>query len=161
MIFYHYTALEYLDSIMREGLTKGDVPMSSATAYQAEGVNAVWLTTSDNATGHGLSDARFATEEECRLLGVPLGARFPDKRAVRITIKMPKDKLKHWPSYARKRIAPRVYDALSKAGGGEHKARTWYLSFAPIPPQQFAAVEVRGEDGSWQAISAPAESRSA
>ena len=69
LIFYHYTAAEYLERIMREGLTKGDVPMSNSGKYQAEGVNAVWFTTSGSAAGHGLSDARYATEEECSLLG--------------------------------------------------------------------------------------------
>ena len=35
------TAREYLERIMREGLTKGDVPMSNSGKYKAEGVNAV------------------------------------------------------------------------------------------------------------------------
>lgn len=151
MIFYHYTAREYLEKIMREGLTKGDVPMSNTTKYQAEGVNAVWFTTSGSAAEHGLGDgARLLTEEECRMIGAPLGARFPDKRAVRITVKMPKDKLKHWPAYARKRLDPRFYASLSAAGGGERLAKTWYLSFHPISPDQFDRVEIRGEDGKWQ-----------
>ena len=151
MIFYHYTAREYLDSILREGLTKGDVPLLNTATYQAEGVNAVWLTTSRDPSGHGLGDgARPLTREECRMLGVPLGARFPDKRAVRITVKMPKDRLKHWPSYARKRIDPRLYNTLSDIGGGERVAKTWYISFQPIPPEMFSTVEVRGEDGKWQ-----------
>lgn len=154
MILYHYTAREYLDAILREGLTKGDVPLSNTATYQAEGVNAVWFTTSDNAAGHGLGEARFATEEECRLLGVPIGARFPDKRAVRITVKIPKDKLKHWPSYARKRIEPRLYKTLADIGGGERVAKTWYISTQPIPPEMFAAIEVRGADGIWQAYHA-------
>lgn len=149
MIFYHYTAREYLDAILREGLTKGDVPMSSAAGYLAEGVNAVWFTTSREPSGHGLGEARPLTEQESRLAGIAPGARWPDKRAVRITVKMPKDKLKHWPSYARKRLEPRFYDRLSMAGGGEKKARTWYLSFSPIPPNMFAAVDLRGDDGGW------------
>ena len=124
LIFYHYTAAEYLEAILRDGLTQGDIPMSATATYQAEGVNAVWFTTSGNAAGHGLSDTRHATKEECRLLGVPLGARFLDKRAVRITVKMPKDKLKHWPTYARKRLDPRFYAGLSAAGGGERSAKT-------------------------------------
>ena len=138
---------------MREGLTKGDVPMSNSGKYQAEGVNAVWFTTSGSAAGHGLSDARYATEEECSLLGVPLGARFPNKRAVRITVKMPIDKLKHWPAFARKRLDPRLYANLSAAGGGERLAKTWHLSFQPIPPEQFAKVERRSATG-WEDVSA-------
>ena len=71
MIFYHYTAREYLAAILRDGMTKGDVPLSNAATYQAEGVNAVWFTTSAIAAGHGLGEARFATQEECRMLARP------------------------------------------------------------------------------------------
>ena len=62
---------------------------------------------------------------------------------------MPKDKLKHWPAFARKRLDPHLYANLSAAGGGERLAKTWYLSFQPIPPDQFARVEIRGEDDLW------------
>ena len=51
MILYHFTAVEYLDAIMKEGLSRGDVPTSAAA-----GRNGVWLTTDPDSGGHGLSD---------------------------------------------------------------------------------------------------------
>ncbi len=151
MVLYHYTAREYLDAILREGLTKGEIPFGP----RAEDCgNAVWFTTSPDSAGHGLTGARVLTVEECAFMGVPFGMKFPDKRAVRITVKMPKSKLKHWPSYGKKRMKPAYYAALSEGGGGEHRAKTWYISFRPIAPDQFEKIEV-WNDSVWETVSRP------
>jgi hypothetical protein len=49
MILYHFTGLEYLDAIMEDGLSKGDVPTSAT-----EGKTGVWFTTDQDPAGHGL-----------------------------------------------------------------------------------------------------------
>lgn len=152
MIFYHYTALETLDSVLREGLTKGDVPITATADPQADGVNAGWFTTSHDPSGHGLGEARPLTDEERRLIGAPPGSRWKNKRAVRITVKMPLSKLKHWPSFARKHVDPACYRRLSEVGGGKAKAKTWYLSFNSIPPEMFAAVDLQTTDGRRQLV---------
>ena len=56
MLLYHFTALEYLEAIQREGLTKGEAPLS-----RTEALNAVNLTTSKHTDGHGLGEARDLT----------------------------------------------------------------------------------------------------
>ena len=147
MILYHFTAKEYLGAILQEGLTKGEIPLG----LRAEDcLNGVWFTTSPDPGGHGLSDGHDLTAKECTIFGVPLGSRFPDKRAVRITVKMRISKLTHWPSYGKRRMTPEHYAALSDTGGGEKCARTWYISFRPIAPDQLEKVEARNDDGSWE-----------
>jgi hypothetical protein len=152
MILYHFTALEYLEPILAEGLTKGDVPMS-----QTEGRNAVWFTTDPNPEGHGLSDGRPMTEAErsaySRAFGVmpPPGARFPDKRRVRIQVVIPSTDraLKAWIPWARKRLDPQWMATLTRLGGGQAKAKTWFICERAIQLSEFRSVEVRGEDGAF------------
>lgn len=50
-MLYHFTCRELLPLILRDGLVRGEVPVTATTV-----VNAVWLTTMDTARGHGLSD---------------------------------------------------------------------------------------------------------
>ena len=151
MLLYHFTASEYLDSIMAEGLTRGEVPLS-ATNF----MNAVNLTSSPDSAGHGLSDSREFTPEERdwarrmndgRLPDGPL--RFLNKKAVRITVKIPRDdrNLVAWPKWARKHLAADWYATLNKAAGG--KANTWFLYWGVIPPTWFVKVEKRRETGEW------------
>jgi hypothetical protein len=148
MILYHFTAAEYLDVIQRDGLSKGDVPLA-----KTQGINAVWLTTDSEPEGHGLTDGHVLTADERAAWGrvfgrepPPPGARFPNKRAVRITVKIPSsDKsLVHWPRWARKRLEPSWYDALNRtaSGGRKGQERTWWLYFGVISPDRFAAVEI-------------------
>ncbi len=90
MLLYHFTAVEYIEQIKAEGLTRGDVPTS-----QTEGLNAVWLTSDRNPGGHGLTDGHVLTASERDQMEIstgqhiPEGARFPNKRAYRIAIKIP------------------------------------------------------------------------
>jgi hypothetical protein len=143
MIFYHFTAREYLDAIQGEGLTKGDVPLTATT-----GVNAVWLTTDKNPAGHGLSDGGELTCEmrvayqKCFGVMPREGDRFPNKRAVRITVLVSSTdrNLYHWPKWGRKRLHPQYYEVLNKTGGG--KTKTWWLYFGTIPPSCFHSVEL-------------------
>lgn len=78
MLLYHYTATEYLDSILKDGLTRGEVPISPT-----EVLSGVWLTGDISPRGHGLTDGRPLTDREKAFFGIATRkpARFPDKRA--------------------------------------------------------------------------------
>lgn len=53
MILYHYTYREALSSILKQGLNRGEVPLSQ---HAADCLNAVWFTTDGTPNGHGLTD---------------------------------------------------------------------------------------------------------
>lgn len=149
MILYHYTSVNFLDSIRSEGLTRGEVPLSANRV-----INGVWLTTDSNPEGHGLSDGEEISKNDIAILkargllagsvpeNVPL--RYADKRSARITVKISSNDrdLKHWPIWGRKRLSPKWYEALADAGGGSQKVRTWYVCFRTILPDEFIAVDV-------------------
>lgn len=157
MILYHFTALEYLDAILTEGLTKGDVPLS-----QTQGENAVWFTSDMAPEGHGLTDGHVLTIEEReayrRSFGKVLseGARFPDKRRVRIEVVIPSSDraLKPWLPWARKRLSQDWLTALSATGGGKVKTRTWFIYRGSVPPTSFRTVTVRDAAGVYQTVNA-------
>src|SRR3546814_4547043 len=85
VILYHFTAREYLPSILEEGLTKGEVPTS---AY-GPAPNAVWFTSDGSPQGHGLSDEKILSPEEVQVMRRMHGADYPDdlmfpnKKAIR------------------------------------------------------------------------------
>ena len=152
MLFYHFTAANRIDSILAEGLTKGDVPVNGP---YAAGENAVWLTTSKQSDEHGLGVPREMTNAERedieRWKGAkpPIGTRWDDKRAVRITVKLKSTDraLKRFMPWARQRFDADWLDLLLRAGGGKRCADTWWLYFGVIEPSAFAEVAVRDESG--------------
>lgn len=146
MLLYHYTSHHALPHILRDGLSKGEVPLSDR-----EWLNAVNLTADPSPDGHGLDGAREPiTEEDAARLYLatgqhwPVGARFVNKRAVRITIKLPSAdrNLKDWLPWARKRLSPDYLRRLVGVAGGTKKARTWKIYFGVIPPSAIVAVDV-------------------
>jgi hypothetical protein len=141
MLFYHFTAEEYLASILEHGLIKGELPIN-----QRDVVNVVNLTSDKNPNGHGLTDGRALTEAEKLFLRqegkhVSEDARFPNKRAIRITVKLPKSSVKQWLPWARKKLDHSWLDTMVEAGGGLRKARTWWFSLQPIPTKTFIKIE--------------------
>lgn len=158
MILYHFTAIEHLDGIFRDGLVRGDVPLSATDGQQA-----VWFTTDAGGLGHGLSEARSFTDEEVAALkasGIKLPAgqtpRFLDKRRVRIKVVISSRdrKLLEWLPFARKHLEKDWRDTLHSVASGTEKARTWWIYRGVISPDAFAEVCLRREDGAYSAITA-------
>lgn len=108
MILYHYTSMEALWAIARHGLTRGDVPTSPTTGF-----NAVWLTDDPNGAGHGLA---------------------PKKRVLRFEVDLPLDdpNLVKWSNWAQANgVERKWYQTLDRAGGW--KAKSWWLYLKAIP----------------------------
>ena len=147
MILYHFTAAEYLDAILREGLSKGDVPLVPVGA----GLTGVWLTTDVDPAGQGLTDGYVLSEQERAVWSnlfhrpCPPGMRFPNKRAVRIKVDIPREdtKLVRWTVCGREHLEPSWYRDLSRAAGGSRKTSSHWLYFGVIPPERFLSVERR------------------
>ncbi|MCL4684698.1 hypothetical protein KJ059_08085 [Myxococcota bacterium] len=139
MKLYHFTALEYLRSILAEGITTGDVPLGP----RRHG-NAVWLTRAPepnaqlwtNDGSHVLSDDERRLHASIFGAPVPRGSRVPDKRAVRLTVEVPEgDKLlTQWLPYARLR------GAKTKWFRALESSPDWYIYRGTIPPAWLVAV---------------------
>ncbi len=158
MKLYHFTAAEYVPAIAAVGLWKGEVPVT----HRAEDcLNAVWLTSAAAAgkgSDHGLTDGRPLSVEEKLERGLPPDApnRFPDKRAVRFTVIIPRGdrRLVPWNAWARKRLDPQWLSTLEQGGGGAALARTWFLYWGAIPHDwitEFRDMRV-GASFSWPAM---------
>ncbi|TGU87714.1 hypothetical protein EN794_050490 [Mesorhizobium sp. M00.F.Ca.ET.151.01.1.1] len=147
MILYHYTCREYLASILATGLWRGEVCTDS---WQKPDGEAVWLTTDSDPAKHGLGSGEPITEDFRRAIyeksGIELsaGSVFADKRAVRITVDIPPSdtRLFRWIRWAKRNVHPVIRDGLISSGGGMAKARTWYVYFGVIMPDQFLDVGV-------------------
>ncbi len=150
MRLHHFTCVEHLDSILATGLFRGEV---CTTSWQTPDLNAVWLTTDENPSGHGLSDHQEITEDFSRAvyqnagISIKPGMYFPNKRRVKITVDLrPQDaRLFRWMRWAKRNVHPAIRDGLISTGGGLVKARTWYVYFGVILPEEFLSVEVDGQ----------------
>jgi hypothetical protein len=145
MLLYHFTSREHMESILREGLSRGDVPLRErAPLFET---NAVWFTDIPQAEGCGLGDPHVLTEGERFQHFYTFGEMPPpnscygDKKAVRITVAIPSSdrRLKRWTTYGRKHCEPGLYDNLVRANGQTHKH--WWLYFGTIAPERFRSVE--------------------
>jgi hypothetical protein len=121
MILYHYTSTYHLPTILKEGLARGDVPVTPQ-----KGFNAVWFTTMNDAKPgeHGLSGSAV------------------DKTSVRITVELDRRDplLIKWGTFARK-LKPIWRRALESSGGDTHK--TWYFYKGILIPEMFIDVCTR------------------
>jgi hypothetical protein len=125
LLLYHYTAHEYLESIMRYGSVAAWDVAITPDDFSHSGV---WLTTDGVGHGHGLCASAL------------------DKFAVRITVRIPSTDrhLVNWRKWSRKRrIDASWYDTLDRSGGG--MADTWWVYFGDIPAERFQSVEVLRE----------------
>lgn len=141
MILYHYTALEYVESILQSGLTRGEVPLGPG---REDCLNAVWFTSDADPAGHGLTDGKVLSTDEKRILGVDVATefRFPDKRRIRIAVDIDANdqNMSRWMRWAKKRVDPAWLKTLHRTAGGDKKARTWYLYWGTIPSTSFSEV---------------------
>lgn len=140
MIFYHYTTRGAIASILVEGLTREEAPISPTRVAKA-----INLTTDSNPAGHGLDHGgHVATQEVAAkhaMIGfvIPAGTVYANKLEARITVKLPSSdlKLKSWRSWSRKHCEPGYAEQLELAvGQNGRKAKTWRLYLAGSLPRQ-------------------------
>lgn len=154
MKLYHFTCEDYIASILREGLTRGDIPLSPTT-----GGNAVWFTTSSSPEGHGLGSEgiEVITALTQHLFRTPAGdlcpigtpIHRPDKSKIRITVVIRAQfnkRLMDWLTFAKKR---RIERKWLSALHDDCRPETWWLHIAPVAPELFRAVEVRTMSGDY------------
>jgi hypothetical protein len=84
MKLYHFTALKYVEQILANGLTKGEVVIGPD--YIRNGIN---LTNDPDPADHGLTDGQRLTARERRFMRAEAGACWPNKRRLRIAVEIP------------------------------------------------------------------------
>ena len=145
MLLYHFTAVELLESIMREGLTRGDVPLTPTTSRTG-----VWLTTlyqPDNpGQGGGSLPSPAMQHPQLKELSRPEDTEIPppNKLAVRITVSILSSdrRLDRWMRWAPRHLELTWFHMLNELGGGPTLATTWWIYWGIIPPQRFIAVDI-------------------
>ncbi|OHD21613.1 MAG: hypothetical protein A2Y38_02225 [Spirochaetes bacterium GWB1_59_5] len=123
-VLYHFTAPTRLGFIMRQGINRGDVPITPRGGY-----NAPWLTDDPTFDAQGWSN----------------GCREP-KGSVRLTVELAEDDplLRHWPALAQAEgVDPFWYQMLDTAGsaGLASSADHWYVYKGTIPTRWITGVE--------------------
>ena len=120
MAFYHFTRPGYVESILAEGINRGEVPLSPTNIY-----NAAWLTDDPNP------------RRQQWIYGT-------DKGAVRLTVELPDGEadplLETWMGLAeRMGVEDWWMEALNSAGG--HSQERWYVYDGVIDPEWITKVE--------------------
>lgn len=130
---YHFTRQGYVDPILREGITRGDVPTSPVGGYQAP-----WLTDDPNAGKQGWVQGGDKTQMR---LTVDIPDTWEDSEGQTYS---PLDYLWRWRDLAEvEEVEDWWLTALDEAAGGgsEH----WYVYKGPegIRPEWISIVEDR------------------
>ena len=148
MKLYHFTALEYIESILANGLTKGEVVITPRDIR-----NGVNLTSDPDPAGHGLTDGGRLTTRERRFMSAEAGAYWPNKRRLRIAVEIADQDagLQNWLQWSKINVDPETRQALIRFGGGIIKASTWYVHFDTILPCSFTEIGVRDHSGNYVA----------
>lgn len=157
MILYHFTALQLLPRILAHGgLERGDVILGQ---NGESGINAVWLTTNENASHCGACDGTetYDSPPEWLAAGFPPVVTAPDKRAIRIAVNVPaRDRnLQAWLPFVTGQVGQHILDYEFQQAGGERYVQDWHIYKGLIPTRRFERVEIR--DGNSYRLTTPAE----
>jgi hypothetical protein len=132
---YHFTCKLWLPDILREGITRGDVPLSLTESLRAPNLT---------------DDPDPSRQRWCE---PPDGRPQPDatdKTKVRLTVQVRDDpaRLVRWSALAaRLGVDPEWYGNLARCGGSEH----WWVHLGTVSPHRIVKVEVRDADG-WRTV---------
>jgi hypothetical protein len=142
MRLYHYTRYEYLPSILKDGLDKGEVNVTLT-----HHINGVWLTDSLSPRRHGLGDQ---------------DGKNTAKLEYRITVELdPADpKLHRYRKWAvRVGLDPKFMRIMRNAAGPDADDYSWWIYFGTIAPpfaQGHANVGPDGGQGGYRCALPPA-----
>jgi len=141
MNLYHFTSVYYLPSILRAGLTRGDVPLGLTAS-----VNGVWLTKEGRKY-------RQVYNRTSRIIHPGGQSYLVDKAEIRITVDTERlPFLFKWEEVVAKlEIDPLFAKFLNSAGNAD--GGLWFVSFATVPPSAFVKIERDASGrGEWREI---------
>jgi hypothetical protein len=123
-ILYHFTCRAWWHFIERDGITRGEVPISRTNVAQHP-----------NLTANPQPNAQ-------KWAGIDVGESVSNKIAVRISVKIPDDddRIISWQDFANRNVVDRRwYRELDEAGGWE--ARNWWIYQGVVRPEWFVDFE--------------------
>jgi len=138
--FYHFTSTFYLPWILREGITRGDVPLSETVS-----TNGAWLT--HEGRGHR---QRYNRHSRIIIDGVE---KVHNKAEIRLTIDPVLDALVlPWAEVVRRLLVDPAYASGLNQAGNE-SGDLWWICFRTIHPSEIVKVErdIRG-NGEWREV---------
>jgi hypothetical protein len=118
---YHFTSRWVLPRIMREGIVRGDVPITMTTGYTAP-----WLTDDPRWDQQGWK-----------------GGSFLDKSEVRITVKVSEARLSTWAEIVEQQNVEDGWARVMIESARRPEDVTWFVHNGPVLPKAFAKVEFR------------------
>lgn len=111
MLLYHFTSRQHLRGISQYGLTVGDVPTD---LFNNQGRCGIWLTSSDQAEGHGLSGS------------------LVDKTRFRLRVEVPESKaLVRWIDWSKTHCTKETIRRLQETA---KSFDSWFVYFGIINP---------------------------
>jgi hypothetical protein len=124
---YHFTALTHLPAILREGILRGEVPVTPYTSITT--LNAPNLTTNPNPA-----------DQKCWCGGIL------NKTKVRLTVEMPNDKLT---SFRQIKEKYKMKSRWVKLLDPSYERRHWFFTFGGVSVQQITKIEIF-DDGAYR-----------
>jgi hypothetical protein len=118
---YHFTSRWALPRILREGLLRGDVPVSPSRGFMAP-----WLT----------SDPLWSAQDW-------QSGSFLGKAEVRITVSVDTARLQSWGQIVEKFDVSEVWSDAMVAAGGKRPGAEWFVHMGVVPVRQFTKWELR------------------
>lgn len=136
MILYHFTSERHLSGIAKHGLTVGDIPTDIVLNKGRVGV---WLTSSEQPTGHGLGGSR-ANKLQYRL---------------RVSVDESQPHFHKWTDWAAKNVTAATIEHLHGTAAGFD---TWFIYLSILPPDRIIEchdTEYWQQVSDWRTINPP------
>jgi hypothetical protein len=150
---YHCTSYYNLQCVLREGITRGDVPTGPTSGF-----NAVWLTKNPEPSVQAWSRRQPLSDDELKALESMKASgtvRYVEtsgiedwelgKIGITLEVAIPSSdpRLIHWSKFARRHLNPALYRALDETGGG--RSRDWYIYRGVVARSRIVKVGINRE----------------
>jgi hypothetical protein len=124
---FHFTNQINLPEILRDGIDRGEVPISPTDIRQAPN-----LTSSPNARAQAWA----------------VDSNITDKTKMRLTVRIPgkDERLETWLSISRRLRSPTWWQRRLDPTG---QAKFWFVFWGTIPPEWITVVEIRNDDDTY------------
>ena len=129
MLLYHFTCLAHLPEVIRDGITKGEVP--TGPIRYANSPQAANLTKNPKR-----EDQHWTYGSAC------------DKARIRLTMEIPDSELTSFREVVERY---KIRNSWAKRAGPNYARRQWYFAFGGVRPDQIRLVE-KWDNGKYTVV---------